>query len=123
MKKILMTCAFAAAVLSAPAFAASDTAASDSGYRAIMDGKWGDAEKVLREGLKQNPNDATRLLNLALVLQRTGREAEAAGIYQQVLSLGQNPNVAVYDPYTLPKPERAKRLAKQGLASLDSQKR
>jgi len=88
-----------------------------------MDKKWSRAERVLREGLKQDPNDASRLLNLALVLQNTGREAEAAGIYQQVPSLGSNPKVAVYDPYTLPKSECAKRLPKQGLASLDSQRR
>ena len=120
MKKILMTCAFAAAVMSAPAFAASNTDTSGSSYRAIMDGNWSDAEKVLREGLKQNPDDASRLLNLAFVLQNTGRQSEAASVYEHVLSLGQNPVVAVDDPYSLQKAARAKRVAKQGLAKIET---
>lgn len=121
MKKILMTCAVAAGLMSVPAFASSASDASTAS-EAIMKGNWSEAEALLRQGLKDTPNDATRLLNLAFVLQNTGRQTEAASVYEKVLQMDQNPVVAVDDPYTLPQPARAKRLAKKGMASLDVKK-
>lgn len=119
MRKFVLTCALAAA-LSAPAFAAEGIA-----YDAMVNGQWGQAETLLRQALAQNPNDPSRLLNLAFVLQNQGKQAEAAGIYQQVLKLNQNPLVAVDDPYVLSHPERAKQVARKGIASIekDSAKR
>ncbi len=119
MKKFLAVCALATLSLSTVAMSAADTTAGTAS-EAIMKRQWPEAESLLRQGLAQNPNDASRLLNLAFVLQNTDRSAEAAKVYQQILQLQQNPVVAVADPYTLGQPARAKRLAKQGMASLET---
>ncbi len=120
MKKLLMACTLAAGLMSVPAFAGADSNPGGSAYDAIMKGKWAEAESLLRQGLAQNPNDASRLLNLAFVLQSTGRQAEASGVYGKVLQLSQNPVVAVADPYTLSQPARAKRVAKKAMAAIES---
>ncbi len=117
MKNILMTCVFAAGLMSVPAFASS-TDANGVASDAIMAGDFAQAETLLRQGLAQNPQDATRLLNLAFVLQSTGRAAEAASVYEKVLQMESNPVVAVADPYTISQPARAKRVAKKGMAAL-----
>ncbi len=114
MKKFVLTCALAAA-LSVPAVAAEGVA-----YDAMVNGQWSQAETLLRQALAQNPNDPSRLLNLAFVLQNSGKQTEAAAIYQQVLQLNFNPLVAVDDPYVLSRPERAKQVARKGIASLES---
>ena len=119
MKKILAAGAVLAGLMIGPAFAATSSDANGA-YEAIAKGKWSEAETMLRQALAQNPNDAARLLNLAFVLQNTGRQTEAAGVYQKVLQLDQNPLVAVDDPYTLSKPARAKGLARQGMASIEN---
>ena len=121
MKKILIAAA-AVAMMSAPAFAAT-VADSGPAYEAILNGKWSEAETALRQSLAQNPNDATRMLNLAFVLQSTGRAEEAAKVYQQVLQLDKNPAVAVYDEYTLSKPARAKQVARSAMATIENAKR
>lgn len=113
MKKFVLTCAVALA-LGAPAFAA------DTAYQAMVDGKWSQAETLLRQGLAQNPNDTSRMLNLAFVLQNSGKQAEAAAIYQKVLQLDSNPLVAVDDPYVLSRPERAKQVARKGMAAIEN---
>lgn len=117
MKKFVLSCALAAA-LSVPAFAAEGVA-----YDAMVNGQWSQAEALLRQQLAQNPNDPTRLLNLAFVLQNSGKQAEAAKVYQQVLQLNQNPLVAVDDPYLLSHPERAKQVARKGMAALEKAQR
>ncbi len=123
MKNILMTSVFAAGLMSVPAFASS-TDASGPAYDAILKGQWAEAESMLRQGLAQNPQDASRLLNLAFVLQNTGRQAEATGVYEKVLQLNSNPVVAVADPYTIAvHPTRAKHIARKGMATLESAKR
>lgn len=113
MKKFVLTCAVAL-TLGVPAFAA------DTAYQAMVDGKWSQAETLLRQGLAQNPNDTSRMLNLAFVLQNSGKQAEAAAIYQKVLQLDSNPLVAVDDPYVLSRPERAKQVARKGMASIEN---
>lgn len=114
MKKFVMACV-AAVALSVPAMAAEGVA-----YDAMVNGQWGQAETLLRQALAQDPNDPSRLLNLAFVLQNAGKQTEAAAIYQKVLQLNSNPLVAVDDPYVLSRPERAKQVARKGMASLDT---
>ncbi len=121
MKNFLMAAA-AAVLLGAPAYAAT-VADSGPAYQAMLDGKWSEAETALRQSLAENPKDASRLLNLAFVLQNTGRAEEAAKVYQQVLQLDQNPAVAVYDEYTLSKPARAKQVARSAMATIENAKR
>ena len=87
-------------------------------FEAIAQGNWSAAETELRASLAQSPNDPMKLLNLAYVLQKSGRGDEAAGIYGQVLTLDRDPLVAV-GPQSNPRPMRAKLLAKKGMASLD----
>jgi tetratricopeptide (TPR) repeat protein len=122
MKNILMTCVVVAGFMSIPT-AACASEANSVASDAIMAGNWTKAETLLRKGLAQNPQDATRLLNLAFVLQNTGRQAEATRVYEKVLQLSSNPVIAVADPYTLSQPARAKRVAKKGMASIENAKR
>jgi tetratricopeptide (TPR) repeat protein len=122
MKKFLVAAAATAVMMSAPAFAAA-TVDTGPAYQAMLDGKWSEAETALRQSLAENPKDASRLLNLAFVLQNTGRAEEAAKVYQQVLQLDQNPAVAVYDEYTLSKPARAKQVARSAMATIENAKR
>jgi Flp pilus assembly protein TadD len=114
MKVLLTVCA--------GVFLVSASAQADSGavaYDAIQKGKWVEAEAQLRAGLKENPNDPMRLLNLAYVLQNTGRTAEANTLYQQVLKLERDPLVAIGLDSNV-RPARAKIIAKKGLASLET---
>ena len=120
MKKIFAASAVLLGLMSAPAFAATQSDAKGAAYEAILKGNWSEAETLLRQSLAQDPNDAARLLNLAFVLQNTGRQTEATSVYQKILQLDHNPVVAVADPYTLSKPARAKGLARSGIASLES---
>jgi len=122
MKKFLTTCAIVAGLMSASAFAGSTPETDTLAYQAIQKGQWAEAESRLRQGLAQNPNDPMRLLNLAYVLQSTGRAAEAGSVYEQVLQLDRDPLVAVGSDSKV-RPTRAKILAKKGMASLDSTKR
>ncbi len=113
MKHILLTCAFAAGLMTAPAFAASSPDEAAQTYTAVQKGQWGEAEKLLRQGLAQNPTDPQRLLNLAYVLQNTGRADEAMNLYGQVLQLDRNPRVEVGSDQT-----RAKSLARRRIAGI-----
>ena len=79
MKKFLMACSVAA-LMSTPVLADD---VSGAVYDAITHGQWSQAEAMLRADLKQNPQDPARLLNLAFVLQNSGRQKEAAGVYQR----------------------------------------
>ena len=121
MKKILASCLVVASFVGTSAVAQSAAEANTLAYQAIQQGQWTEAEKTLREGLVQNPNDPMRLLNLAYGLQSTGRQDEAASIYGKVLQLDRDPLVAV-GPDSKVRPARAKILAKKGMASLESGK-
>lgn len=121
MKTILLSCVVAASLLSASAFASSSADGSALAYEAIQKGDWAAAESTLRQGLQQNPEDPMRLLNLAYVLQNTGRASEAASVYEQVLQLNRDPLVAV-GPDKKVRAARAKILAKKGMAALETGK-
>jgi tetratricopeptide (TPR) repeat protein len=121
MKSILMTCVVAAGLMGSPAFASSSSETSTLAYEAIQKGQWTEAETILRQGLAENPDDPMRLLNLAYVLQNTGRATEAANVYEQVLQLDRDPLVAV-GPEKKVRPARAKILAKKGMAAIESAK-
>ncbi len=101
---------------------AQATTPSDAfAYQAIQKGRWEEAERALRSGLTQNPNDPMRLLNLAYVLQSTGRRDEAASVYEKVLQLDRDPLVAV-GPDSKVRPARAKIVARKGMAALENGK-
>ena len=119
MKSILASCFAAAVILGAVSTASATQAPADTlGYQAIQDGKWADAEAQIRAGLATNPKDAMGLLNLAYVLQSSGRGDEAAKVYQQVLELDRNPFVAV-GPDSEVKRVPAKTVARKGMAQLN----
>jgi len=121
MKRFFLLCSAAALMLAAPASARAGDVVDSEGLalEAIAGANWTQAEAELRAGLKESPNDAMKLLNLAYVLQKTGRGKEAAGIYAQVLVLNENPLLAVGAGSDV-RPERAKLLAKKGMASLEN---
>jgi Flp pilus assembly protein TadD len=121
MKKLIASCVVAAGFIGAPALAQSAADQSTLAYQSIQEGKWAEAETTLRAGLADNPNDPMRLLNLAYVLQSTGRQSEATAVYEQVLQLDRDPLVAVGSDSKV-RPTRAKLLAKKGMASIASAK-
>jgi len=123
MNKTIASCFGIALLIGAasPVLAEAGADANNLGYQAIQDGKWAEAESQIRAGLAQNPKDPMRLLNLAYVLQNTGRQDEAAGVYEQVLQLDRDPLVAVGADSKV-RPMRAKILAKKGMASLETNK-
>ncbi len=118
MKSILVSCFAAMLVMGAASL--SYAAQNDAGYDAIQQGQWQKAEDQLRAELKATPNEPMRMLNLAYVLQQTGRSKEAAEMYQQVLRLNANPLVAV-GPDTDIKGVRSKELARKSMAALADQ--
>ncbi len=120
MKTVSVLCVGAAMMFGAMGSALADATSQTDGlaFDAIAQGNWTAAEAELRAGLSQSPNDPMKLLNLAYVLQKSGRGDEAAGIYGQVLTLDRDPLVAV-GPESNTRPMRAKLLAKKGMAALD----
>lgn len=102
-------------MFAAPAFA-DDPASEAQVYDAVQDRQWGVAERLLREGLQKDPNDSMQLLNLAFVLQSSGRKTEAADLYARVLTLDSNPIVTLDSDTRL----SAKILAKRRMASIYS---
>jgi len=119
MKTVSVLCVAAALMLgSAGAATAGDVTQREGlALEAIQNNNWSQAEAELRVGLVKTPDDAMKLLNLAYVLQKSGRASEAASIYEQVLQLDSNPVVAV-GTASDPRPARAKMLARKGMASL-----
>jgi Tfp pilus assembly protein PilF len=75
-----------------PTGAASPTppAAGDLAYRAIVNQDWATAEQQLLAGLQKNPDNSFVQLNLAWVYAQTGRKAEAAALYQEILRRDQD---------------------------------
>lgn len=80
-------------------------------YSAIQDRDWTRAEAQLREARVGNPDDPYVMLNLAYVLQMTGRTEEAETIYRQVLDMKQNPYAAMPTGHS----KRVKHVAADGL--------
>ena len=77
----------ALAIALQPTGAASQTtpAADDVAYRAIVNHDWATAERQLLAGLQKDPESSFRKLNLAWVYAQTGRKAEAATLYREIL--------------------------------------
>ena len=85
--KSLALCVAVASALMLPQVA---KAADDLGVAAIQKHDWATAEQQLREGLQREPGNAYRQLNLAWVFAQTGRKAEAAALYREILRHDQN---------------------------------
>lgn len=94
---------------------AADSYAMD----AIMAGDYAAAEAELRDPARYASDDPFRLINLALVLQRTGREAEAALLYNRILALQGNPTASLASGSGKP----VKEIARTALASLEQPSR
>ena len=60
-------------------------AADDVAYRAIVNHDWATAEQQLLASLQKEPNNAFAQLNLAWVYAQTGRKADAAALYREIL--------------------------------------
>src|SRR5262252_3752122 len=69
---------------------AVQAAADDLGVVAIQNHDWATAERVLQEGLQQDPTNVSRQLNLAWVYAQTGRKAEAEALYKEILKRDQD---------------------------------
>jgi tetratricopeptide (TPR) repeat protein len=65
-------------------------AADDLGLQAIQNRDWVAAEQQLLAGLQKAPEDGFRKLNLAWVYGQTGRKAEAAALYEEILRRDQD---------------------------------
>jgi len=81
----------------------------------IMAGDYAAAEAELRDLTRYAADDPFRLINLALVLQRTGRESEAAMLYNRILALQDNPKAGLASGSGKP----VKDIARTALASLE----
>lgn len=90
--------------------ASSDLYAMDE----IRTGNFAAAEVKLRDTTRLAEDDPYRLLNLALVLQMTGRQNEASALYGQVLDMESNPKAAVASGFGRP----VKDIAQSALARL-----
>ena len=108
-----------AALVSAlqPSGAASQTspAADDLAYRAIVNHDWTAAEQQLLAVLQKDPDSSFRRLNLAWVYAQTGRKAEAAALYREILERDKD-RVASLSPRD---GQSAAQLAKRGLLLLN----
>ena len=89
----------------------------DLGVQAIRNHDWAAAEQQLQQGLEKNPRDLSRQLNLAWVYAQTGRKAEAAALYREILKRDQDRFAS------LPGANRTSMtvLATRGLSLLDRQ--
>jgi Tfp pilus assembly protein PilF len=87
MKVFLLSFAVASALMLPQAVRAAD---SDLGLRAIQNHDWATAEMQLLAGLQKEPYNSFLQLNLAWVYAQTGRKAEAATLYQEILRRDQD---------------------------------
>ena len=83
------------AVVSAIALPQVARAADDVAYEAIKNHDWTAAEQQLQAGLQKEPGNVFRQLNLAWVYAQTGRKAEAAALYREILKHEQDRVVSV----------------------------
>lgn len=81
MRIALISLVVPAALFALPA-QAQEYVASD----AIMSGDYAKAEKDLRQELRVFPDRPELMLNLAAVYARTGRDADARALYNEVLA-------------------------------------
>ena len=81
----------------------------------IRAGDYAAAERKLLDTARLAEDDPYRLLNLALVLQMTGRADEASALYARVLEMEANPRAAVASGFGRP----VKDIAESALARLD----
>jgi Tfp pilus assembly protein PilF len=71
--------------------AATPAAPGDNvAYQAIVNRDWAAAEQQLLASLQREPNNSFAQLNLAWVYAQTGRKAEAAALYQEILRRDQD---------------------------------
>lgn len=80
----------------------------------IMAGDFAAAERKLLDGSRFDADDPYRLLNLALVYQKTDRAEMAVDIYRRVLELNANPRAALASGFGRP----VKDIAKTALTAL-----
>lgn len=112
MKKLL---ALVGTALAATAAQASDLQGF-AGAREIARGDYAAAERVIVEQQRLFPRDADLLINLAYVYARTGRQAEARRLYQQVAA---QPDELL--DLSGQRTAKAHRVAAAGLRRLDQQ--
>ena len=105
----------AMAVVSALALPQLARADDDLGVAAIRNHDWATAERVLQEGLQQDPRNVSAQLNLAWVYAQTGRKQEAAALYQEILRRHEDR----FASRPGPDGTAVALLAKRGLALLD----
>ena len=86
MKRWAMGFAVAAALILPQAVQAAD----DLAIQAIKNHDWNSAEQTLQAGLQKDPANMYLQLNLAWVYAQTGRKAEAAALYKEVLKRDQD---------------------------------
>jgi tetratricopeptide (TPR) repeat protein len=112
MKKLL---AMVGTVLVATAAQASDLQGF-AGAKEIARGDYVAAERLILEQQRMFPRDADLLINLAYVYARTGRQAEARRLYEQVVA---QPNELL--DLSKQRTAKAHRIAAAGLKRLDQQ--
>ncbi|SRR5258707_2490947 len=81
-KKVWIACLASAMFIALPRVAAADEGVA---FDALRSHDWVVAEQQLSAAVEKNPNDVFSRLNLAWVYGQTGRKAEAAAIYRDVL--------------------------------------
>jgi Tfp pilus assembly protein PilF len=113
IKALAISVALASALM-LPQVARAD---DDLGVAAIRSHDWATAERVLQEGLQQDPGNVSRQLNLAWVYAQTGRKAEAAVLYREILRRAPD-NVASLPTHNTTSMDL---LARRGLALLNKQ--
>ena len=87
MKLLVLSMAVASALMLPQALSAAE---DDLGYQAIRNHDWATAETQLQAGLQKDPGNVSRQLNLAWVYAQTGRTAEAAALYEEILRRDQD---------------------------------
>jgi tetratricopeptide (TPR) repeat protein len=81
-KKVWIASLMAALLIALPQIASAE---EDVASYALRDHNWSLAEQQLLAGLEKSPNNVFNQLNLAWVYAQTGRKAEAAAIYRNIL--------------------------------------
>jgi tetratricopeptide (TPR) repeat protein len=84
VKKLLVTCWLVVAPLSP--LAAADPV-DNYAASAVSSGNYTAAVRTLEAQLREDPQDESTLLNLALAYRKLGRTADASALYERVLTL------------------------------------
>ncbi len=71
-----------------------NSALVQSGYEHIVNQQWSEAEADLLDALDADADNPYALLNLGVVYQQTGREAEAREMYNRVIESGTSATAA-----------------------------